>query len=408
VKKKVLLVVGILVVLIATATTFFLIQGKNTEENPPQKTEKPDESDSDAIKAGKQLSNGKCSGEGPVKLGALPMDEKSFPFIEPYGLMIDSHVTPIDHMYFEPADRKSALDAYNVYAPADGAITEIQRRETGGSVPGVEEEFRLVITYTCTFLSYYDLITVLDQSIIDKAPDLQKSNYVEVEVPIKEGQLIGKIGKQTLDFAVWDTEKPLSGFIVPEHYKSEAWKIYTVNPFDYFTDEVKKILIDKNLRTVEPIEGKIDYDIDGKLVGNWFLEGTNGYAGTNQNKYHEGHLSIVYNYLDPAAVMVSVGDFDGEPAQFTVEGNKPDPAKVGQSTGVVKYGLVDFEYIMPNGQSWDRASLVKDLKVRNTSYSHGTVLFQLVEKRKLKLEIFPGKNTSQVSGFTNAAKIYER
>ena len=58
---------------------------------------------------------------------------------------------------------------------------------------------------------------------------------------MKEGQLIGKIGKQTLDFAVWDTEKPLSGFVIPEHYEREPWKIYTANPFDYFTDEIKKI-----------------------------------------------------------------------------------------------------------------------------------------------------------------------
>jgi hypothetical protein len=411
VNKKILIVVGILAVLIGTAAVFIFIQGRSSDEDfqkPLEKTGEMTGSDSDAIKAGKILSGGKCEGEGPVKLGALPMDKESFPFLEPYGLMIDSHVTPIDHMYFEPADRQSALDAYNVYAPADGVITEIQRRETGGYVTGVEEEYRLVITYTCTFFSYYDLITVLDPSITDKASEVEKSGFARVEIPVKKGQLIGKIGKQTLDFAVWDTEKPLTGFVVSEHYESEAWKIYTVNPFDYFTDDVRKILIAKNLRTAKPIEGKIDYDIDGKLVGNWFREGTNGYEGANQNKYYEGHLSIVYNYLDPTAIMVSVGDFNGESKQFTVEGNKPDPAKVGKSTGLVKYGLVDFEYIMPNGQPWDRASLVKNLKVRNASQLHGTILFQLVEKRKLKVEIFPGKSASQVSGFTKNVRVYER
>lgn len=406
------LLVGILVVLITAATgAFIFIQGRSSDgdsQNPLEKIGELTKSDSDAIKAGKQLSNGKCSGEGPVKLGALPMGKESFPFIEPYGLMIDGHVTPIDHMYFEPADRDAAIDAYNVYAPADGTITEIQRRETGGGVSGVEEEFRLVITYTCTFFSYYDLITVLEPSITKEATELEKSNFTKVEISVKKGQLIGKIGKQTLDFAVWDTEKPLTGFIVPEHYEREAWKIYTANPFDYFTDDIKKILIAKNLRTAKPIQGKIDYDIDGKLVGNWFREGTNGYEGANQNKYYEGHLSVVYNYLDPTAIMVSVGDFNGEPAQFTVEGNKPNPAKVDQSTGLVKYGLVDFEYIMPNGQPWDRASLVKNLKVRNASQLHGTILFQLVDKRKLRVEIFPGKSASQVSDFTKDAKIYVR
>lgn len=409
-KKKILVAAIVLFLLAGSVAAFVFLRGQSSENasDPLQKIDESASADSDAVKAGKQLSGGKCSGEGPVKLGALPMDAEDFPYLEPYGLMIDDHVTPIDHMYFAPASRESAIDAYNVYAPADGTITEIQRRIRNDPKSDVKEEFRLVITYTCTFLSYYDLITVLDPSIVSGASELNNSNNANVEILVKEGQLIGKIGKQTLDFAVWDTEKPLTGFIVPEHYEREPWKIYTANPFDYFTDEVNKILWQKNLRTAEPVEGKIDYDIDGKLVGNWFVEGTNGYQGANQDKYHEGHLSIVYNYLDPSAVMVSVGDFNGEPAQLTVEGNKPDPVKVSQSTGLVKYGLVDFEYIIPNGQPWDRASLVKDLKVRNASKLHGTILFQLVEKRKLKMEIFPEKRVSQVSGFSDNAKIYVR
>lgn len=226
-KKKVLVITGILVVLVVVMTAFIILQGKNSEENQPQETDEVSVLESDAVKAGKQLSGGKCEGEGSVKLGALPMDKESFTYLEPYGLMIGNHVTPIDHMYFDPADRDSAINAYNIYAPADGTITDIQRREKSGDPSGIKEEFRLVITYTCTFLSYYDLITVLDSSITKEAPDLAKSNYASLAIPVKKGQLIGKIGKQTLDFAVWDTTKPLSGFVVPKHYGSEPWKIYT-------------------------------------------------------------------------------------------------------------------------------------------------------------------------------------
>jgi hypothetical protein len=295
-----------------------------------------------------------------------------------------------------------------VYAPADGTITEIQRRERGDDSSGIKEEFRLVITYTCTFFSYYDLITVLDPAITEKAPDLAKSNFAKVEILVKEGQVIGKIGKQTLDFAVWDTEKPLKGFVNPASYESEPWKIYTANPFDYFTDDARKILIAKNLRTVEPIEGKIDYDIDGKLVGNWFREGTNGYEGANKNKYWEGHASFVYHYLDPTAVIVSIGDFNGESKQLAASGNKPDPAKVGVGSEAIKYELVDYELLKPGGGPWDRKSLVKNIKVKSSSQAHGTILLQLIEKRKLKMEVFPGKTASEVSGFTPKAKIYER
>ncbi len=407
-KKKILVVAGILSVLIIALSiaAFFFLQGRDSETkiNIPFKNI---ESTSAAVKAGQQLSGGKCEGEGSVKLGALPMDEKDFPSLEPYGLMIDAHVTPIDHMYFEPADRDSAIDAYNVYAPADGTITEIQRRKRDDNLSDVKEEFRLVITYTCTFLSYYDLITVLDPKILKEAKGLEKSDYVQVEISVKSGQLLGKIGKQTLDFAVWDTTKKLKGFVNPDSYSSEPWKIYTVNPFDYFTNDVKKILLAKNLRTAEPIEGKIDYDIDGKLVGNWFVEGTNGYQGANQNKYYEGHLAIVYNHLDPSAIIVSIGDFNGRPEQMAVKGNKPDPAVVGQETGLIKYELVNFEYVRANGQS-TQGKYEKNMKVKTGQELFGTVIFQLTGKRKLKMETFPGKSAVQVQGFTAKARNYER
>ena len=408
--KKIYVVAGVLLVLIAAAIgAFIFIQTQDSEtkiNTSFEKTTLP--ADSKAVQAGKKLSGGKCKGEGSVKLGALPMDEEDFPSLEPYGLMIDSHVTPIDHMYFAPASRDSAIDAYNVYAPADGVITEIQRRIRNDDLSDVKEEYRLVITYTCTFLSYYDLITVLDPKILKAAKELEKSDNARTEIPVKEGQLIGKIGKQTLDFAVWDTTKPLTGFVVPETYEREPWKIYTTNPFNYFTDDIKKILLAKNLRTVEPVEGKIDYDIDGKLVGNWFLQGTNGYAGINKNKYWEGHMSIVYNHLDPTAIIISIGDFDGQSRQMAVKGNKPDPAEVGKESGLVKYELVNFEYVQENGQPWDRETPVKNLKVKAGKELFGTVVFQLIEKRKLKMEIFPGKTVSEISSFTSKAIIYER
>ena len=38
----------------------------------------------------------------------------------------------------------------------------------------------------------------------------------------------------------------------------------------------------------------------------------------------------------------------------------------------------------------------------------GVALFQLIEPRKLKVEIFPDKTATQVTGFTSAALMYER
>jgi len=38
----------------------------------------------------------------------------------------------------------------------------------------------------------------------------------------------------------------------------------------------------------------------------------------------------------------------------------------------------------------------------------GVILVQLIEPRLLKVEVFPDKNPSDVDGFTEDAKLYER
>ncbi len=363
----------------------------------------------DAVSVGKALSNQKCSGTEAGTLTELPMNLDDFAMIIPYGLVTDGHVTPIDHQYYSPTVFNSPRDTYPVFAMADARLVEIESRDTERGI-----EYRMVFTMSCTFLYYYDLVTSLAPDI--KAEyDLKKNSqgYTRnIDIPVTAGQEIGKIGGQTLDFAVWDTTKPLAGFVNPVSYQTEQWKIYTADPLDYVTPEIRQQMINKYLRTVEPISGKIDYDIDGRLIGNWFLEGTNGYAGATGNTsgdYWAGHLSIAPEYIDPTAYIVSFGDYQGEVKQFSIPRGSTSPAEVSTATGLVKYGLRDWNYIKENGTDWDRFTLAKNLKLENSgSQSHGCVLLQLLEDRKLKMEAFPGKKCSQVSGFTAAAKFYTR
>jgi hypothetical protein len=351
-----------------------------------------------------------CEGKGPVKLTHLPMDKEDFGVVLPYGLMVGAHVTPIDHMYFSPADRNSQRDQYEVYAMADGVLSNITTRgfnvDTGEKRP---VEYRMVFTHTCTFLTYYDLVTSLEQNILDQAPDLEKQMHAQTEIPVKSGQLIGRIGAQTLDFAVWDLEKTLPGFANLESYsQADAWKPYTADPYKYVTEEIKQIMTERNLRVVEPIAGKIDYDIPGKMVGNWFREGTNGYAGLEQKQYWRDHLALAYNYIDPAAIMVSVGDWKGNEAQFGVVGNSPDPATIGVSATPTKFELVQLNLTDSTGKPWDGVSVIKNLKATSLNQVRGTILLQLVEDGKLRMETFPDKKGSEVAGFTDSAKIFVR
>lgn len=351
-----------------------------------------------AVEAGKKLSSNQCQGEGvPYKLSALPMKMEDFSHIEPYGLMIGGHVTPIDHQYFAPANRSLGKDSYEVYTMADAKLVGLETHPT---------RIRLVFSVTCTFFYYYDLLTSLQPEFNDK----------NLPISVKAGQLIGHIGGQTLDFAVWDTTKPLKGFIVPEHYKAEAWKIYTVDPLDYYTDQLKAQILSKYVRTVEPLSGKIDYDVDSKIIGNWFEQGTNGFAGLATNpasEYWKGHLSIVPFAYDPSAFIISVGyltpENGGSDNQFSVPRNAPNPATIGVDSGLTKYELRRWNDLKPDGTRWNHMEFVRDPKLDNEHEpSSGCALVQLMEARKLKFETFLKQTCENISGFSSNARIYER
>ena len=225
----------------------------------------------------------------------------------------------------------------------------------------------------------------MPQKIKEYAP--KRHGYVGVRIPVEAGELIGYY-KTNLDYNLVDEDVVLNGFVVPEHY-NELWKIHIPNTYDYFNEPFKSKLIEKSVRTAEPISGKIDYDIDGKLVGNWFLEGTNGYAGAvtepGGEGYWLGHLSIVYDYLDPDRIVFSIGNYGGENSkQFGVKGNFPNPSNVNVEDGLIKYELVEYDYITPNGNSWDRISLVKGLKTVSRENVEGVVLVQMTSDRKIK------------------------
>ena len=77
---------------------------------------------------------------------------------------------------------------------------------------------------------------------------------------------------------------------------------------------------------------------------------------------------------------------------------------------MVKYELVTFDYYLGDtSQGWSRISFANNIKARNYDNDvQGVVLFQLIENRKLKMEIFPKKSAGEVSGFDAGALIYER
>ncbi len=356
-----------------------------------------------AIAAGKNLSGNYCQGTGDTTFTHLPMNADDFSILIPYGLTVGGHVTPIDHQYFSPTIFNSPKDKYPVYAMADAKIVNI---EVHPPQNGSNGRIRLVFSVSCTFFYYYDLVTSVEPGI--------DSNHLPISV--KAGQLIGHIGGQTLDFAVWNTQKPLTGFINPASYDGEAWKIYTADPFPYYAPALRRIVESKDPRVAQPIAGKIDYDIDGRLIGNWFQKGTGGYGGNSTNhdpNYFKTHLSFAPDVYDPSYFRVSIGSLyylqNQNQMQEVTLTNSPKPQDVSVKTGLVKYDLVSWDYFKSDGSRWDQMLSAKNVKLKPQANSiFGCAIVQMTAIRELKFEVFVGKPCSAVSNFDSGAKTYTR
>ncbi|MEX0713411.1 MAG: hypothetical protein WD278_13730 [Pirellulales bacterium] len=246
---------------------------------------------------------------------------------------------------------------------------------------------------------------------MDKSGAIPLNVQKRVRIPVQEGEVVGRTGRTGIDFSVRDTELVLPGFVVPEHYAGESWKIHSADLFEYFREPLRSQLLAKDLRQAEPRGGKIDYDIDGRLVGNWFVAGTNGYAGLTRGEgYWKTHLAIAYDALDPTGIVVSIGDWRGEARQFGVQGNAPDPKDVNIATGLVKYELLQPDWVVARtGKRWDRWRYADGLSFKpHVERVEGVILLQLVAPRTLKVATFPGKTALDVDDFAGAAKLYER
>jgi hypothetical protein len=344
-----------------------------------------------------------CKGSGTVQLTHEPMDMKDVSTILPIGTLAGAHVTPIDHLYFYPKDMTNR-DAAPVYAIADGYIVSYAvRTQKVDNGAAQKPEYQVYFQHNCDVYTYFDLMTSMEPGL---AKQINDKGGKDLHIAVKSGQLIGRVGAQSLDTAVYNFGLTLKGFVNPDSYKTELVKLHTDDFFKYFNDPAKSEMLAKNPRKFTPYGGKIDYDIDGKLVGNWFVTGTNGYAGAGQRVadsngqgYWSSHLAIVPDATHQGLIDISFGDYQGKATQFTAKSGSPDPATISKDSGLVKYEFVSFANPGP--------SLTGSVSVPGTQVV-GTVLFQLTDTRALKMEAFPGKTAGQVSGFTTSAKTYER
>lgn len=326
-------------------------------------------------------------GRGPITYTYSPIDIDSnqFEYIIPLGhISIPQHPIPTDHIYFvtEAVDKGMAGTfpaPDTIRAPADGVIVRIYKFRWTETQSGREyDDYHFWILHTNTFQTFLGHIYDPDEHILQQAGELKYGeNYVWI--PVKAGEILG--GGAGLDMGTFNKEVTLN-FIRPERY--EPLMIHTVCPLDYFEDNLKARLYEKVMRIGEPKCGKIDYDQPGKLVGNWFLEGS---PISLYDMTSDSQLSFVYDVFNASKIKIGFGNGLGIPENLTaydyIVEDGPDPANVSVTSGPVIYRL---------------RGAGTDVWI--------TILVQMVEENKIKVEGFEGYLLHPA--FTNGAKYYTR
>jgi hypothetical protein len=354
-------------------------------------------------------------GEENVELTHLMYYPDLFDDLVPMGRAWDSHVTPTDHLYvFLYEERELAM----VRTPAAGRIIIIEsfpRTQSPFWDSSVEDpDLRVIIAHSCTLFSIFIHVGELAPDVAAIVGDLELGGRWHADqgvvVELAAGDPFAILGGSSFDYSLHDETKTLAGFQIPEHYEGEAWKIHTVDPFDYMSDEVFSALLAKNVRQVEPYGGIIDYDVVGTLAGNWFMDGTVGYGGgggaLGQDNYWDAHLSLHYDFIDPSAIRISIGRDIGLTQDdcrvcgsvYAVLNNSPDPATITVDDGVVKYELTGRMRQDPE----NREHSVSDGVVL------GTFLAQVIDNETIRTEFVLKTNADSVSGFSDDSVLYRR
>jgi len=291
-----------------------------------------------------------------------PVNFEDIDSITPLGNLNPSgHTFPTDHIYLNIKKGKENLP---VYAPGDVWVTglDIQEKyENGRTVMDYSVDFR-----PCRELraSYIHIMTLSDklQSEFDRnysqencveeetGGDRFKTCFVEADVKLSAGELVGTTGKKgqiNFDLDVNDLRVDTSW--VRGYTKWVRWResyLSAVCPLDYFTLDLKAKLYSivgdfgGVRRTVEPICGTVNQDVWGTAQGIWFLSGEKVVERARDDE----HMALVHDNVDPTLGAFSIG-ISMEEKGLPSSAYKFEPKHAG-------FVNRDFDEVKPDGNTY--------------------------------------------------------
>jgi hypothetical protein len=292
---------------------------------------------------------------GTLTLRASPIDINEIRFITPLGnLNPPGHTTPTDHIYFyfaNPSTEQPASRRMEFRAPGDGVVTTV--------LGGLGQESKVFVRQTSTFIYYLDhlILTV----------PLERNSRVTA------GQVLGTTGAAYgIDLGVINDTLTLN-FVAPSRYIYDT--IHTDAPLKYFEEPLKSALYSRVQRIGSERDGRIDYDVAGRLAGNWFIANSQTAAA-----------AFAYDTYDPDRVVIctAVGTLQGV---WNIAATDPAPRDVSPSTGRVLYTL---------------SRSITGPPVATTV--SGYMLIEMTDATHIKMETF----TARPADFTAAAGTFAR
>jgi hypothetical protein len=198
-----------------------------------------------------------------------------------------------------------------------------------------------------------------------------------------------------LDLGCVDSEVTLKGFVNPDRYPQST--LHCVSPLKLYDDPLRGQLHSKVMRDSSDKDGHIDYDIAGRLAGNWFLDGLSAAESSRGSaQTWAKQLAFVYDVRQPQARRVSIGGTVAPAGLYQLSAVSPDPAEISVKNGLVRLVLTT---LTPQDA---------DSPHRKPTSVVGILLVQMLASNRVKVEFFPGGNEEQRTGFTESARVYER
>ena len=306
------------------------------------------------------------------KLEICPLNLAEIRSIIPLGNLNPrgGHVFPTDHIYLDYGHRESLP----VRAPASGRVFAI-RGQTG-------DDFKIEVQVDRRFSYYVGHVVPVEG--------------LSVSSTVESGEVIGYTsGRSLLDLGCVDSEVMLKGYVNPARYPDST--LHCVSPLKLYDDPLRSLLYAKVVRGSADKDGRIDYDIAGRLVGNWFLESLSvAESSRGSPETWAKQLAFAYDVCLPSVRCVSIGGTVAPAGLYRLSAVSPDPVEVSVKSGPAKLILTD-----PLPQDADSSH-------RKSTSTGGVLLVQMLTPSRVKVEFSLTQSEEGEMGFTASARIYVR